>query len=192
MNKTKAELLLHPVRLKIIQSLVGGRRLTVQGIAEHLPEVPQATLYRQLNQLSKGGLLTVVEQNPVRGTVEKVYALSTHAHTLTKEDLEKATPDEHLQLFLSFLAGVISDFEKYVSQESFDMMKDMVTYRQARLHLSDEELREMVMSIGAAITKASSYGPGPGRRARTLTTILLPEKSIPSEGDEKPKADGAE
>ena len=54
------DLLLHPLRLRIIQLLFDGRRLTARQIAAAQPEIPQATLYRHLHQLVEGGVLVVV------------------------------------------------------------------------------------------------------------------------------------
>ena len=62
MHESKAELVLHPVRLRIIQSLIGGRERTPQQIAEELPDVAQATLYRHLGRLAKAGLVKVVAE----------------------------------------------------------------------------------------------------------------------------------
>jgi Helix-turn-helix domain len=42
----KAELILHPVRLKILQALVGDRVLSTRQLGQLLPDVAQATLYR--------------------------------------------------------------------------------------------------------------------------------------------------
>lgn len=75
MKMSKIKLILHPVRMKIIQSLINGKKFTVNQIAERVKDVPQATLYRQLNTLLEADLIEVVQENQVRGTIEKVYAL---------------------------------------------------------------------------------------------------------------------
>ncbi|MFO8100697.1 MAG: helix-turn-helix domain-containing protein, partial [Dehalococcoidia bacterium] len=56
-----------------IINLLTGKKLTSQEIAERLPEVPQATLYRHIKQLEKGGIIRITETHQIRGTVEKVY-----------------------------------------------------------------------------------------------------------------------
>ena len=47
------DLLLHPVRLRIVQALVGSP-MTPLHLKEQLGDVPQATLYRHLSQLFEG------------------------------------------------------------------------------------------------------------------------------------------
>src|SRR5258708_37343099 len=58
----RADLVLHPVRLRIILVFARGRRLTPQQVAAVLPDVPQATLYRQIERLYRGGALAVAAE----------------------------------------------------------------------------------------------------------------------------------
>ena len=51
------ELVLHPVRLRIVQAFLGTPSLTTAQLRERLPDVPAATLYRQVATLVEGGLL---------------------------------------------------------------------------------------------------------------------------------------
>jgi DNA-binding transcriptional ArsR family regulator len=75
MVDSKVDLILHPIRMRIIMALA-GERWTARQIAAALPDVAQATLYRHINALAEGGILRIVEERPVRGMVEKVYALA--------------------------------------------------------------------------------------------------------------------
>ena len=56
-----AELIFHPVRLRVIVALARSTPMTAQQLAEVLGDVPPATLYRHLNKLLVGGILRVVE-----------------------------------------------------------------------------------------------------------------------------------
>src|SRR5258708_12373736 len=75
MAMTKADLIIHPGRLRIIQAFGGGRRLTAQELAALVPDIPRASLYRHLNLLVDAGVLAVVEERPVRAIQERVYSL---------------------------------------------------------------------------------------------------------------------
>ena len=70
-----ADLVLHPVRLRILQAFLGGRHLTTGDLARELPDVAQAGLYRHVRSLAEGGVLEVVRERQVRGAVERTYAL---------------------------------------------------------------------------------------------------------------------
>ena len=49
--------LLHPVRLRIIQTLLADGDLTPHQLHAHLVDVPIATLYRHINHLTSHGLI---------------------------------------------------------------------------------------------------------------------------------------
>ncbi|MDZ7834458.1 MAG: helix-turn-helix domain-containing protein [Alkalibacterium sp.] len=74
--KKKMDLVMHPIRMRIIQTLVINKNLSTQQISDYLPDVPQATLYRHINKLVEADFIKPVLENKVRGTVEKIYALS--------------------------------------------------------------------------------------------------------------------
>lgn len=172
--KKKMDLILHPVRLKIVQSLLNGKTMTVQQLAERVEDVPQATLYRHLKKLLEASILSVVQENQIRGTVEKVYALNEPA-IQSHEDLLNLTKEEHLEMFMHFTTHLMGMYESYLEKEKPDLVKDGVTYRVANVHLSDEEYMEMAQEIGKIIVKAMKNEPSPERKSRNIATIVIPE-----------------
>ncbi|MBP1154519.1 MULTISPECIES: helix-turn-helix domain-containing protein [unclassified Paenibacillus] len=177
-KESKSDIMLHPVRLKIMQTLIGGRRLTVQQMQERLPEVPQATLYRHLNKLTSAGLVTVADQKQVRGAVEKQYVLGEQGPSLQQEDTRDGAKEDQMRNLISFMAAVLGDFERYFDQPAIsDLKKDGVGYRQARLYMNDNEFQEWVQDIRKAFEKVLHLEPSPDRRCRIVTTMIVPEAS---------------
>ena len=170
---TTADLLLHPVRLRIVQAFLGDRELTTAGLGELLPEVATATLYRQVATLAAAGLLEVVGERPVRGTTERTYRLRTEAASVGPEEAAELSPDQHRQAFLTFVAGLLADFDRYLDRGDVELGRDLVGYRQAALHLTDEEMVDLIGELGEVVTRRLSL-PTEGRRRRLLTTILVP------------------
>lgn len=190
MNHSKASLLLHPQRLRIMQCFLGNRQLTVQQIAERMPDIPQATLYRQLNQLVKGGLIFVVQQNQKRGTIEKVYAAAEQAGSVSEQDLENVDRDELLRHFILFVTMLIDDFESYLSRkEPLQLLQDGVGFRQASLYLTDEEFQQFAAKLSAVFQEVLMNEPAPGRRRRMVSTIFMPGLQ---ERSNQPTQDGGE
>ncbi|MGM0875293.1 MAG: helix-turn-helix domain-containing protein [Bacillota bacterium] len=171
---SKAKLILHPIRMKIVQTLIGGRELNVQQIAQKLTDVPQATLYRHLNKLLEAQVIKVVQENQVRGTVEKIYALSEHQLS-GKEDIEKLSRDEHLNLFLTFMTHVLGQYENYLKQDQIDLFKDGVGFREATVYLSDEEFKEFAIGLSELMKKVIDHEPSSERTARHIANIFIPE-----------------
>ena len=179
MKETKADLLLHPIRLRIIQAFMPPKRLTAQEIGSALPDVPPATLYRHLNKLARGGVLAIVERRPVRGTTEKVYALLAGGAYLKPDDLAGASKEDHLRYFTTFVASLLGDFARYLDRDHPDFVADNVGYRQVPLYLSDEEFTRMAVEVNVALAPLATNGPGPGRRRRMLSTVIIPIDDVP-------------
>lgn len=68
-----ADLLLHPVRMRILQALFDADPLTTAQLRDRLPDIPAATMYRHIAVLADAGVLEVVDEKRVRGTVERSY-----------------------------------------------------------------------------------------------------------------------
>ena len=175
-----AEFLLHPVRLRVVQALLGDRRLTTAGLHAELPEVPVASLYRQVAALVDGGVLEVAEERKVRGTVERTYRLRPVAASVGPEDAAELTAAEHRQAFLTFVAALLADFDRYLDRGDVDLGRDLVGYRQVALNLTDAEVAELTEELRAVVAPRLAHAPGDGRVRRVLTTILMP---VPGSGD---------
>jgi DNA-binding transcriptional ArsR family regulator len=172
---SKAKLILHPVRMKIVQTLIGGRELNVQEIAQKLTDVPQATLYRHLNKLLEAEVIRVVRENQIRGTVEKIFALSEH-EIGGKEDLKKLSRDEHLNLFLTFMTHLLGKYENYLNQEQIDLFEDGVSFREAIVYLSDDEFKDFTIELSKLMKKVIENEPSSDRQARHIASIFIPEQ----------------
>jgi DNA-binding transcriptional ArsR family regulator len=179
MPNTKADLILHPLRMRIIMTII-GKHLTAQQLALTMPDIAQATLYRHLNKLAKGGILAVVEERPVRGTVEKVYALNEQTAFLGAADIASFTKDDHMRYFTAFVAILLGEFSQYLdSKEKPDLVADGVAYTKAAMYLSDEEFMDMAKKLNEALGPTIQNPPTPGRKRRIFNTIILPAPDEP-------------
>jgi DNA-binding transcriptional ArsR family regulator len=174
MDNSLLSCILNPIRMRIIQSLARNKKMTVQQIAQELPEVPQATLYRHLNKLLEAKAIMVVQENKIRGVIEKVYAISTNPYETATKDLDEKGKGETLKLFYNYLMSLLGDFEGYLQADNIDLIRDGVSFRSAALYLSDEEYAEFFKDIIHAFDKVINNGPAPGRRLRKVSTISMP------------------
>jgi Helix-turn-helix domain len=171
---TSADLLLHPVRLRIVQAFLGDRALTTTELRAELPDVPAASLYRHVARLVDAGVLGVVSERRVRGALERTYILRTAAARVRLDEVAAMTPDEHRQAFLAFVAGLIGDFDRYVARGDIDPLRDGVSYNLAAMWLDDAELMEFVRELVTVVQPRLANAPRPGRTRRILGTVLLP------------------
>ncbi len=196
-NETKEllDLALHPVRMRILMLLSGSQGFTPQKMAERMDDIPQATLYRHINRLAQGGLLALVAERPVRGTLEKVYALNTaHERQLVggedaMEAFSQLSKEDHLRYFNSFLLSLLDAFSHYLSrtkQGHRDMAADGVGYHTLPLFLSDTEFAQFAGALNQALMPFLNMEAAPGRRKRLFSTVMMPADDPAGSSDKKP------
>jgi predicted N-acyltransferase len=120
-------------------------------------------------------VIAVIEQNKIRGTIEKTYAL-TETSILEKQQAEKMTADEHIQIFSAFLSNLNVEFMNYIKQENRDLEKDGLGFRQASIYVTDEEFKHFLSDLRAAFEKVTGNEPAEKRKRKTIASILIPEK----------------
>jgi hypothetical protein len=169
-----ADLLLHPVRLRIVQAFLGERALTTGQLREELPEVPAGSLYRHVARLVDGGVLAVVGERRVRGAVERTYVLRASRARIGVNEIAAMSREEHRQAFLAFLAELIGDFDRYLAREEIDPLRDGASYNLAAMWLDDAELAELARELAILFQPRLANEPAPGRTRRILATVLLP------------------
>ena len=170
-----ADLLLHPVRLRIVKAFLGDRALTTSQLAAELDDVPAGSLYRHVALLTRAGLLQVVAEQRVRGAVERTYTLRLLAAQIQPDEAGAMTPEEHAAAFTAFVAGLLTDFDRYLAAGPADLVRDGVSYRVAGLWLTDAELASFLRDIAAVVQPRLANAPGKGRRRRMLYSVFLPE-----------------
>lgn len=172
-----ADLLLHPVRLRIVQAFLGDRTLTTADLRSDLPDVPAATLYRHVGVLAEAGVLAVVGERRVRGAAERSYRLVTEAASVGAADAAAMSVDEHRRAFATFVAALLADFDRYADAAAgpgLDPAADGVGYRQLALWLDDEEFTELVTELRAVLTARMALEPDGVRRRRIVSQVFLP------------------
>ena len=173
--KKKLDVILHPIRMKIIQVLGGGKRLSIQDIGSILEEIPQATLYRHVNKLIEHDLIQVVQENQVRGTVEKILAIN-EVDMNSQDAAANLSSEEHMELFTTFVTNLMAEFSEYAEHPQFDPLSDGAMYRQAMVHLSEVEWEEFINELTQVMRKAIEREPRKDRVTKTISTIIIPKK----------------
>jgi DNA-binding transcriptional ArsR family regulator len=170
----KWELLVHPVRLRIVHAMSGGRALTTTQLCARLPDVPKTTLYRHVGLLADGGILEVDGEQRVRGIVERRYRLDRARAVIDADTAASASLDDHRHAFATAMAALIAEFNAYLDREHADPFADSVGYRQHTIWLSDDERAAMISGMRSAIVPQLHNEPSPDRTQHLLSPILFP------------------
>jgi len=175
MKVDQAKLVLHPIRLHLLRALA-NRQLSIAQLLEELPDVPIATAYRHISKLLNAGLIYVCEEQIVKGTVERIFALP-QKELIDNQTIQQASKEDHFNYFSTFVAILLDDYKRYLDGGTIDLPKDGVGYRSMQLYLSDEELAAMARDLHKAMTPYLELEPKHGRIARIFSTVLVPKKS---------------
>ena len=175
------DLLLHPVRLRVVHALSGGRTLTTAQLCARMPDVSKTTAYRHIGLLADGGVLEVESEQRVRGAVERRYRLRRERAVINAEMTTSLTLEDHRRAFAAAMAALLAEFNAYLDLDDADPVADSVGYRQHALWLSPDELDEMIAGLRRAIVPHLGNQPTAGRTQHLLSPILFPIEETPKQ-----------
>lgn len=171
-----ADLLLHPLRWRIIQRVM-GREVTTAQLRADLPDIAPATLYRHVAALLEGGVLRVVREERVRGAVERTYALDRVDELRDASAAEGAemTAQQHRMSLTVMLAQIAGDFERLVDRGELPARAGELSYGQTALYVDPDEVSTLsaaLMRTLAPYLEQSADSPKP---RLMLSMIAIPD-----------------
>ncbi|MFB6725793.1 helix-turn-helix domain-containing protein [Kribbella sp. NPDC056345] len=169
-----ADLLLHPIRFRIVQRVL-GREVTTTDLKHDLPDIPATTLYRHVAALIEGGMLTVVRERRIRGAIERTLTLdqSTAAGRIGIDEARAMTPDQHRRALLLVLTQLAADFDRLVERGDLDTRLEQFGLNQASLYVDAADLDTLRQGIHALVEPYLQARPGKDRI--TWSIISLPD-----------------
>jgi DNA-binding transcriptional ArsR family regulator len=173
------ELLLHPVRMRIVHAMSGGHTRTTSELSARLPDVSKATVYRHVSLLAEAGLLEVAGERRVHGAVERRYRLNRTRAVIDQDAAASMSLDDHRHGFAAAMAALVAEFNAYLDREHADPTADSVSYRQFPLWLTQHELADLISELRSAIMSKINNQPTPDRSPHLLSTILFPIEEPP-------------
>ncbi len=164
------EVVFNPIRMRIIQVAEAGGNISASDICKKMPDVPRTTIYRHIKILIDNGILTVVAENKIRGSLERILALNT-AEIAKYNSLENAT-----QNAFGFLMQQYAKFERYFNSENPNPRADRIFLGGAVLMLTDEEFDSFLNDLQQLFQKYS-FEYSKKRKTRDISIISAPDKN---------------
>lgn len=174
MSTTRLDLLLHPVRMRLVNALAGGRTLTTAELCDRLPDLPKATVYRQVEQLRRGGVFVVESERRARGAVERSYRLGRRGALVAPEEARAMTLEDHRRGFTAAMAALIGEFNSYLDRNGANPTADDVSYKQFTLWLTPAERSRVIRQVGRVLLALLNHRPGASRAPYLVSTIFFP------------------
>lgn len=168
------------VKCRLLLEIYSQGKVTAKHLSDTYNDIPPATLYRHLKKMLSDGILKVVEETPIRGTVEKTYALASNINDNMETMLEKNSGELYMQYFMQYIMGFAKQFHQYCKSPNINIKEDMTGFSLSPLYLSDEELTDLVTNISQIIGAVKNNAPKPNRKLRTIGVIISPAEKLDS------------
>jgi hypothetical protein len=176
LTNTKAALILHPVRFRIVNELT-RQALTPRQIAALLPDISRPSLYRHLQILLEAGVLEIVSEQRVNGATERTYHVIRDAVRLTEGDVRAMSRDEHTQAFSGYAAMLIDTFTRYMQTTPLENLgRDGMGYTHLVTYLTPDELAQLQRELQTIVVRLTQHTPEPERKRFTLALISIPDE----------------
>ncbi|MCJ0223138.1 helix-turn-helix domain-containing protein [Clostridioides difficile] len=160
------KLILNPARLRILQYIRLHGSVRTSDIVKYLNDIPRATVYHHVKILEENNMIEVIEENRVRGTIEKVYALKEYTTSMEGETF--------VALSTAFYVGLMQEMNEYFSRKEQDHKKDNVFFSSALLYMSDNEYENLLKSIADLLKPYIEQKPKSNLKLRKLSIISSP------------------
>lgn len=165
MTQPTNEVLMNPIRMRIIQFFLTHRTATSAEAAAELSDIPRATLYRHISVLESHGYLQVVHKTRIRGATERTFALN---------EAQLADGGDSSQKAFRILMGLYRDFDRYFSGAACDPVRDYVFLKTDELRLTDAEYNEFLVKMLGLIKEYAGKTPDDTRKLRRFSLISSP------------------
>ncbi|MFJ2503830.1 helix-turn-helix domain-containing protein [Microbacterium sp. AGC62] len=167
-----ADVILHPVRIRIVQQL-GGRDLTTAELRDAIPDVSQPTLYRHVAALIDAGVLAVAKERKVRGTTERTLTLGDRMAHVPEAELQAMSDLQLRSAFLTFLGDLAGRFDRFADQEA-PGARGFLGFGSVPLYVDEAALEQLQAGLATLIAPYTTE-QGEGRRRVGLSMIVIPE-----------------
>lgn len=168
----------NPVKCKLLLEIHSQGEATAKYLSDIYKDIPPATLYRHLKKMLDDGILKIVKETPVRGTVEKTYALAFNIRDDMETVLAANSGKLYMQYFMQYMMGFVKQFQQYCQSPDINIKEDKTGFSLSPLYLSDEELTSLVTDISHIISAVKDKEPSPNRKLRTIGVIISPAEKI--------------
>ena len=168
--KDITEVMLNPIRLRIVQQLALQASMTATELCEKINDVPRTTLYRHINILLENDIVSVVAEKKIRGSLERTLALNI-------EEIKKHNTLENApQQMLAFLMNRYVRFHNYFNGENPNPGRDRIFFNNTIMMMDDKEFDQFLTELRDLLIKFS-FETASGRRPRDISVISAPVES---------------
>ncbi len=161
------EIMLNPVRIRIVQEAAQREIINSSLLCSLLEDVPRTSIYRHIKILLDCGILRVVSEKKIRGSLERSLALNLEV-LQAANSLENASSNA-----LSFLLSKYAVLHRYFSAESSHPAEDKIFINTTLLTLDDDGFERFLTELRGLLVKYSKHR-AKGGKVRDISILSLP------------------
>lgn len=177
MNEKIAACFANPIQCKLLIEILDKGRATPKQLAETLGDIAHATLYRHLKKMTADGILQIVEENKIRGTVEKVYAVVDDLLEDIKRMVVENNGQAYMMLFNQFIVGLTEEFRAYTAQPEIDLLGDGSGFNTSPIYATRSELESAITEINSILLRLMQNSKNPDRKLHSIAVIITPPRA---------------
>lgn len=117
-----------------------------------------------------------MEENQIRGTVEKVYSLNFDFKKELQENTNNFTNETYMQLFMQYMLGLMSEFREYTSMPDIDIAEDGSGFTLYPVYLSASEVHELAQKFSDLLQPYRVQKKNEDRNLHSIAFIITPPK----------------
>lgn len=185
-TKELMECFINPNKSSILLTIQQLGTCTAKELMAQQPDIPQATLYRTLNQLTKKGILKVVSEKKVRAVVEKTYGLNDSFGLNIEAMLHENNGPAYFQLMSSFTLQLMAEFKTYSERPSIDIIHDGSGFSATPIYVNEEEIKDLAQEVANVVKpyQTKSTDPETQQTLHTMAVIFTPPQSSSQKNSE--------
>ena len=165
------KLLGNPVAYRILQIVAAEKTATTFTIADKMPDISRATVYRYCKRMADNDILETISEDKIRGQICRTYAVSRVTISGDEET------NDYMTAALLFLRQASRKYEAYFSKNNIDTKRDKLFMVSPDLNLDDKTYNELCDRMKALLSEYSARKPAPGSRIRNLYLMSAPDES---------------
>lgn len=183
MDERIMEYLINPRTGKVLLDIARAGRMKVSELCRSNPSIPRSTMYRILTKMERDGLVTVVDYQQKRGTVEKTYSIHPDAFPKPGEGADEVTYDDLLSFFIAYCMEFAIQFrDRALKNPGVVGQDEVMGFWTAPVYATDRELSVLLQNFGQQISKYSQKSADGERRLHSVGFIISPAADDSGEG----------
>ncbi len=143
--------LAHPLRMRILETLVVSDPMTTKQVAEALGEKP-TRLYHHVDKLEKVGLIRLTHTRQNRGATEKYYEAVARSFSAGAELFSDDSTEDRENAFIPMIRTVFDNttnelMRLVAAQESAKLIEDEGVMSYIEIHMTQEEVAKVQQKL---------------------------------------------